>query len=65
MASERWISNITITIHTENDGYTFMRRGPEAGESSMPLEEALRTYTRPQIDRWIREYIDGLEKQRR
>jgi hypothetical protein len=41
-AFEQWIivrADGTLILHTENDGPTFLRRGPEAIEQVVTLEE--------------------------
>jgi hypothetical protein len=41
-ATENWIivrPDGTLVLHTENDGMQFMRRGPEAIEQVVTLEE--------------------------
>jgi hypothetical protein len=44
VSSERWIyvkEDGTIILHTENDGWTFMRHGPEAVEKVLSPQEAI------------------------
>jgi hypothetical protein len=47
-AVERWVyvrDDGTIILHEENDGWTFLRRGPEAHEEIVTLDD-LRNYPR-------------------
>jgi hypothetical protein len=47
MSSERWLrieDDGTIILHSENDGWTFLRRGPEAVEEPLTPEKAIRDY---------------------
>jgi hypothetical protein len=47
MSTERWVylhDNGQIILHEENDGWTFMRRGAEATEREITLDE-LKNYS--------------------
>jgi hypothetical protein len=48
MSTERWVivkEDGTILLHEENDGWTFMRRGAEATERVIALEELKKSYS--------------------
>lgn len=61
-ATERWFVIEKITVHTENDGYTMMRRGLEANDEEISLDEAVKMYGKDRIARALREKADELEK---
>ena len=47
MSSERWIrgeDDGTIIYHIENDGWRYLRHGPEEVERPLTPEEAIRDY---------------------
>lgn len=50
MSSEHWIivnDDGTLTLHTENDGWTFMRRGAEAVEYEVVIDFEHKSFQRP------------------
>ena len=52
MSTERWIyvrEDGQLIFHAENDGWTFARRGPEAREREISLEE-LKNYATSATD---------------
>src|SRR5262249_38125121 len=46
MSAERWVymKDGVLMLHQENDGYTFMRRGAEAVDEPITLEEVRQHY---------------------
>ena len=47
MSSERWIrveEDGTVILHSENDGWAYLRHGPEAVEEPLTPEKAIRDH---------------------
>lgn len=48
MATETWFE-VRIFFHQENDGAAYLRKGPEAREAVLSLEEARRSFGKQRI----------------
>lgn len=55
---ERWIKDVRITVHVENDGPSVLRKGLEPVDTEMSLEEAVRKYGAE----WVRREIEEILK---
>lgn len=59
MSTERWF-NVMVEVTEENDGWTFLRKGPEARSKVLSLDEALRTYGSARIRQVLAEALAKL-----
>ena len=58
-ATETWLCNVKVTIHTENDGPRVLRHGLEPIDEEVTLEEAVRAFGGEYVRRQIMECLDG------
>lgn len=63
MASERWF-DVRIHVTEENDGATYLRRGPEPRSETLTLEKALQSYSKDRIIRALEEALAEARKVR-
>jgi len=65
-ATETWIHNVRVTIHTENEGPRVLRRGLEPVDEEATLEEAVRSfggeYVQRQLLRRLEEAVSKVEQ---
>lgn len=43
-ARERWLRMPTVTLHSENDGWAYVRKGAQANDTQMTWQQACRAY---------------------
>ena len=75
MGMDRWVfrRNDKVLLHEENDGYTYMRRGPEASETELARIDGkffMLTNGKPgnnisgtTLDRDANMYFDAIERE--
>jgi len=61
MASERWIRGVTVIIHEENDGATFLRRGSEGEDTEMSLENAVLRHGRDWVLAQLKQQVESVK----
>lgn len=62
MSTERWFWIKKIEVESENDGETFLRRGPETRREEMSLHEAVETFGKAKMAAVLRRAAEDIEQ---
>jgi len=60
-AMDRWLILKKVTLHSENDGWEYMRRGPEGDEIECDLPYLVQKFGRERVAAWIKEVAREVE----